>query len=315
VYRFTSPLVRGILLERLSLNRRDNIARILLDRLGQVLPIYSRGIARLYLSVATFIESAEEIAHYEQQLAWWISLEEADELTEDLKMAIGDGRVTAANVVDAVSRNRRSWPPFKCLALLGAIPTDEVPHDSLAHSLALRGEILFYGSRYDGARLDAESALGLAGSRIDRGIALTIRGLCHMYKARYNDAADDLHEAFEISLSDNGIEDAGTVRTLCNLIRALTETKRYAEATPFAELALEASTKVCGEQHLERATAMMNLARLRIESDNLVEATNLTEGAYQIRLKTLGAEHQDTILVASTIWQFFIRSVSVTTMP
>ena len=121
VYRFYNPVARLALVQRIPLPKRAELADSLLRFLVSRQRIQTRGMARLYMELSRYC-SDDLRDRLQRSLAWWISTDEAAELTVHIRRELANGKLNSMMVLREVrAHSRFDWPVYRSLAVLDAL--------------------------------------------------------------------------------------------------------------------------------------------------------------------------------------------------
>ena len=301
IYGFGNPLLRWFVFDRLSQVERDYWAHRLLSRLKAELPVRTPGIAQLFLEVSRHLTSQAERGHYEEELAWWIGVDEAEDLAEDLARQVEEGRLAPHVLWDIVQESEQRWPTYRRLALLDAFAQQPggIPQQLLGSFYNLRAGLLFAEARYSEALDDALIGLDVVEeSSLQVGALHTIVGLVKRETGQYQDALPHLRGALHIVEQILGPQHPSVATTLDNLAGLYHDQGKYEDAEPLYQRALAIREAALGPQHPAIATTLNNLAELYHARGKYADAEPLHQRALAIREAALGPQHPD---VATTL--------------
>ena len=296
-YRFLNPLYRHVILQRLSASERAHRAARLLASQRATWPVRTRQGARLVLELARQLRDKEQRGAYETELAWWISVEEAEALTQSLAAAVQQRQIAPEFVWAIVRSTRDRWPAYRRLALLDALRHQEqgLALQELSDFYATRSELLREVGRYQEALEDARTGLSfceaesLLAARLHSEIGLACLDL-----GEYKQALSPLRSALAIREQALGPDHPDTAQSLNNLAALYYAQGRYAEAEPLYRRALAIREQALGPDHPDTAQSLNNLAALYYAQGRYAEAEPLYRRALAIREQALGPDHPDT---------------------
>ena len=289
LYTFANPLLRNVFLDRFQPGERAYWAHRLLRVLKTHLTVPTRGTTRLLLEVARFLASEDEKARYQQELAWWIGSEEAEELAAELSAAVKEGRMQPEVLWGAVTGSEYIWPAYRRLAVLDAFACQEdgVPSPLLIEFYTLRSELLRSLGRFAEAYADAESGLALCKEPSLQAARLhACAGVAKLELAEFVDAESYLGQALTIRETMLGPTHPDVATSLNNLAELYRAQGRYTEAEPYYQRALTICETVLGPTHPDVATVLENYSLLLETIGKKDEAARLAARASTIQGET-----------------------------
>jgi tetratricopeptide (TPR) repeat protein len=297
IYSFSNPILRSVILERVPGARRSQLALNLLSFLQQNLPVLTRGVAQLFLEIARHLDSDRERERYEQELAWWIGLDEAEEFSEYLRRAVRDGRLAPVAVLAEQGRSKMRWPPYKSLAILNALVADDreapiLPVNLLGMFYFRRAEARYISGLYAEALDDA--SLGLRASEGDPQMEAALHSTIGSVKHRigdYKEAHYHLNRALVLHDRELGPDHAEVATDLNNLGLLYDDQSQHSEAERLLKQALAIRERVLGMEHPYFGQSLSNLAMHYYRQGRYAEAIPLCKQGLAIRERALGPSH------------------------
>jgi tetratricopeptide (TPR) repeat protein len=302
IYRFSNPVLRSVILGRVTESKRLELASNVLIFLEEHLPVSSRRIARLFLKIASQSES-EDQEKYRLHLAWWIGLDEASELTEYLKGAMRVKRLTPDMLLDEVQRNLGRWAPYKTLAVLDVF---SAPEAELAIGLLPRFYYLRASARCDAdlyvAALD-DSLLGLSmvSDPLSAADFHSIAGKAEKKLGVLTEAVHHIERALALRERLLGDCNSKVADSLCDLAKIYKDQAKLDVAEPLLKRTLDIRKTIFGPVHISVADSLHNLATLYQRQDKLDEAEPLMRQALDIQEKELGPEHHEVAVCLNNL--------------
>jgi tetratricopeptide (TPR) repeat protein len=288
------------MLEHIRGPKRSSLAVNLLSFLQENLPVRTRGVARLFLEIARHLDSERERERYEQELAWWIGVDEAQEFSKYLHKAVRGGRLEPFVIFNEVERNWRiRWPPYKSLAILDALAADDpeapmLPIGLLGRFYWLRASLRHDYALYAEALDDASFGLRVSeGQPLAEASLHEILGLLKMRIGNYKEALHHFNRTRVMRERELGRDHPDVATILSNLGSLYCTQGKYAEADPLYQRALGIREKALGPEHPDVAQSLNNLAELYRAQGKYAQAEPLYQRALEIREKALGPEHPD----------------------
>jgi tetratricopeptide (TPR) repeat protein len=294
VYAFANPILRWVLLSRVDERRRAEVASAFYAHLHQVLPVRTRGIAILYISVLEHTPHDVARRALESELAWWVGIEDAGALqkylTQRLKHRVLDPEVLWL----AVERTRQRWPAYRSLALLEAYADqpDGMPVDRRTDWFIRSGSLLLDLGHFKKAWERAQEGLETCEPNTHlQGALLEVLGLAETTMGRLEDAEVHLSRTLGIREKALGPDHPDVATALNNLAELYHSQGRYAEAEPLLQRSLGIREKALGPDHPDVAGSLNNLAGLYDAQGRYAEAEPLLQRSLGIREKALGPDH------------------------
>ena len=102
------------------------------------------------------------------------------------------------------------------------------------------------------------------------------------------------------------------LREVQNKVKAMFKLHQYAEAVPYAEIAIQLSEEEFGNKHPTTAAFHFNLGKLYQLQSRFTDAQSLYERALKIRVATLGAIHADVAASHNSLGRLFEEQDNLT---
>jgi tetratricopeptide (TPR) repeat protein len=241
VYSFLSPAFNQDLLEPVPREKRKRLAAGLLSFLRQRVPVATRGLARLFLSLAEHTEDPRERKPFRRLLDWWISPGRPEDLEGLTSVVAGDleaGRVQPEEVLEIADRSAGIWAPPQRLALLAALARSaSLSRSAQADTHYLRAGLLREAGQPAEALQEARLALDAAAevhgrSSAPYGAILTLTGALAGDAGDFDRARADFQESLDVhrrAFGDRHPSVAASLANLAALHRHLGDTQRARE--------------------------------------------------------------------------------------
>lgn len=305
VYVFTNPVLPQVLLDSLATIDREMLAIHLLRFLEGRAQADTRGMARLFLAIAEHLGERER-EPYERQLAWWIGLEETEELQQEVREALEREELDPEVVWRVVNNSANHWPAARRLALLdayaqavvgkGGKAAGVISTDRLADFYLLRAALLWGVSRFSECLAEAVTSLEFSeNNQLRRGQALNLCGLARKQLGLLRPAKDNLEEALRLFLETLGPVHSLTLMAQHNLAGVLRQQGELAEARALFESCLESQRHLLGAEHPDSLATQDYLAGVLHDQGELAEALAIFQRVLEARCRLLGPEHPDTL--------------------
>ncbi len=308
VYRFQEPIVRLAVLEHFTVAERQERASLIVQELRRDLPVRTRDVARLFVTLAHYL-GKEEQDEYLRDLDWWVGTDDAEDLREELTLALVTGRLKSETLWGALQSTKERWPAYRRLALLDAYgggPRDEegnalgVPLERLGDFHVLRAGILEELGQYREALDHATQAASI--DEVHRGKQsyeyLRDIGQIGVIWRRLGDferAKKWCQEGLELSERLFGPHHIETVDRKASLGDVLADLGELALARDFLEEALVTRTRWLGPEHPRTLQAKNNFAVVLEDLGNLTQARELFEEVLEVNSRRLGPENRHTL--------------------
>jgi tetratricopeptide (TPR) repeat protein len=314
VARVREPLIRLAILEHFPINERRTRAAQILPALRRGLPIATRNLARLFVTLADHLGEADR-AEVLRELEWWVGTEEADFLRDGLASALAEGRLKPESLWGAFIGTEDRWPPYRRLAVLDAYgtgPRDEegnplgVPMERLGDFHYWRAALLYDLGKYSESLRHAEQAASIHKTQAGRNsrpyiIDLTLIGLNESKLGDLTRARRILQEALDLAQKILGPEHPGTLSAKSNLATILEAQGELLQAQESYEEVLEAEIRVLSPMHPSKLVTKGNLARLLKVQGELLQAREIYEEILEAEVRVRGSEHSETLTTKTNL--------------
>jgi tetratricopeptide (TPR) repeat protein len=308
VYRFREPLLRLAILEHYSPTERRKRAAKIAPVLLHELPVRTRDVARLFVTLAEHLGD-EERNEYLRELAWWVGVDEAEALRDGLATAVAEGSLEPEALWKAVKGTEGRWPAYRRLALLDAYgvgPCDDagnplgVPVERLGDFHLKRGELLREMGEYVEALYHAEHAESvnetMSGTKsLPYLAALRLVGMLLHSLGDLAQAKEKFEKALNISESISAAEVDWTLTTKGDLACVFQGLGDLARARELNEEVLAEQTRLLGPKHPDTLITKENLAVVFENQGDLERARLLLEEVLEAQTHLLGHEHHETL--------------------
>lgn len=306
-YSFRSPLINGGLLEPLREDKRERLASELLEFLDRSVPLATRGMTLLRLSLAGHRKDSGAREALLRELRWAIDEGETEELTTEVAAGLKAGTLEAGGLLDRVRETQAQWPPHRRFALLEAVSRVEGLSGALQADLhILRAEVLRDLGRLPEAL--EESRRGLDRTREAHGpeqpeVARALNTAAVLLREAGNteEACESLERALEIQDSQDGLDGLDTAAIRANLALVLRDLGRRDEARDHLEHALTIHRRHLGDFHPVVATDLGNLAVVSRELGDSERALNYLQPVVDIVRRLYGDTHPQTSRALSNV--------------
>lgn len=299
-YGFTSPRWNHALFSPLREDKRQRLASELMDFLLRSVPLHTRGMALLLLSLAHHAGNAEARESFLLELRWSIGEDETGELAEEIAAELAEGRIRDDALLGLVRESQGGWPTHRRWALLEALSrrADALP-DALRPELhTLRAEALRELGRAPEGLEEARRALERATeihSADQPGLARPLNTLGILL--RENGQTAEAREVLERALAlQTQIEPAGanTAFILANLGLVLRDLDEKPAALAHFQQALAIHRQAFGDVHPVVATDLGSLALLSRELGEPEQALQYLRPTVDILRRLYGDAHPQT---------------------
>ncbi|HWN45245.1 MAG TPA: tetratricopeptide repeat protein, partial [Thermoanaerobaculia bacterium] len=308
VYRFREPIVRLAVLEHFQVKERKAGAAQIAPALRRGLLVTTRDVARLFLTLADHLgeEERDEIL---RDLAWWVGMEEADDLRDGLGAALAEGWLKPETLWGAIEGTEGRWPAYRRLALLDAYgtgPRDEegnplgVPMERLGRFHFLRARLLLNLGRYQEAQGNAELAVRVFEAQSGRQslpflTASVLVGDLLRLLGDFTRAQNTLRQALDWAEKLIGPEHLETLAAKYQLARVLEAQGELSRSREMSEEVLAAEIRLIGPEHHNTLTTKHALAGLLQSQGELFRSREMCEEVLEARVRLLGPEHPYTL--------------------
>ncbi len=300
VYRWKNRTLRRVFCQQYRVSEQEKLATKLIAYLKSNLPVTSRGIARLFLELSRLLPTGRDVEFYHGYLAWWIGLDDATLLGEQLSCAINSGRLAPSVLWKVVAETRHTWPAYRRLAVLEAFSEQRsgVPYELREPFDDVKMELLHQLARYSDAEEICRAALArrersLGSDHPDVAICLNNLAGLMVCQGRYDEAESFYRRALDICKDALAPDRLVMAISLDGFAGLLDHQSRYEEAEPFCRQALGIREEIQGANHLDTATNLRNLGEILHHQGKYGEAEPLCRRALDIKEGTLGPDHPD----------------------
>jgi tetratricopeptide (TPR) repeat protein len=225
IYGFFESFLGRLLVEEIAEQDRPRLAAAFLAFLRRHVPVGTRGVAKMFLSVARFLEAEEEEEEIRQELAYWVGLEEAEALTQLLVEDLREGRVSPASMLPLAYPSHYHWPAYRRWAVLEALAVSgsQLSLEERADFHWLRTEILRNLARFAEALQESEIAMSIAQSLGDGQFsqrfasAVASLGIIYLEMGDFPSARARLQEALRLQEVMGEVQ-ASTLHALAGVV-------------------------------------------------------------------------------------------------
>lgn len=299
-YGFTSPRWNAALLAPVPADKRQRLASELMEFLLRSVPLHTRGMALLLLSLAGHAGNAEARESFLLELRWSINEDETGELADELATEMAEGKVAPDSLLGLVREAQGGWPTHRRWALLEALSRRA---DTLSPALrpelhTLRAEALRELGRapegLEEARRAVETATGLHGAeQPEIARPLNTLGILLRETGQTAQARETLERALAL---ETRREPAGanTAFILANLGLVLRDLGEKPAALANFQQALAIHRQALGDVHPVVATDLGNLALLSRELGEPQQALQYLRPTLDIIRRLYGDAHPQT---------------------
>jgi tetratricopeptide (TPR) repeat protein len=299
-YGFTSPRWNAAFLAPVPDDKRQRLASELMEFFLRSVPLHTRGMALLLLSLAGHARNAEARESFLLELRWSINEDETGELTDEIAAELADGKVTADALLGLVREAQGGWPTHRRWALLEALARRE---DLLSPALrpelhTLRAEVLRELGRAPEGLEEARRAVAAAGElygpdQLETARPLNTLGILLRETGQTAEARETLERALAL---ETRREPAGanTAFILANLGLVLRDLGEKPAALSNFQQALAIHRQAFGDVHPVVATDLGNLALLSRELGEPEQALQYLRPTVDIIRSLYGDAHPQT---------------------
>ena len=266
-----APLSRRIvhaLLEPVPAAKREQLAGELLELFNQSVPLHTRGMTLLRLSLAGYLQADEARRFFQRELRVWIGEGEVTDLTAEL---VGS-ETAAGELLGIVRQTAPHWPAHYRLAFLDAAGAGDLSAADRVELHNLRAEALREGRRLPEAlgeaRLALDAARAVHGAEHPAAIrGLNLLGILLRESGSPQEARAPLEQALVLHGTGKGTdkEDENLAWILANLGMTLRDLGDREPAREHLERALALHRRLLGEVHPAVVSDLTNLATLERE--------------------------------------------------
>jgi tetratricopeptide (TPR) repeat protein len=300
-YAFLSPRINHALLEPVPAAKREQLSGELLELLNRSVPLHSRGMTLLRLSLAGNLQADEARRFFQRELRVWIGEGEVADLTAEL-MQSGLG---AGDLLATAQQTAAHWPAHYRVAFLDAARTrsGELSPAERVELRNLRAEALRESQRLpeavEEARLALSEARAVHGPGHPTAIrALNLLGILLREAGSPQEAREPLEQALALHQDERGEgqekEDENLAWILANLGITLRDLGERETALAHLERALALHRKILGEGHPAVASDLSNLASLEREMGRPERALEYLRPVVDIVRHIHGDVHPET---------------------
>jgi hypothetical protein len=281
IYRFASPLIRGVVIDSLDDRARNEHAQSLITFLEPLLPKSHRAEARLLLAVSEHLTDDTVANRYRTLLDIWVPWDEAQHQGElglqDELVAWLVAREADSDVLWLIAnRTRAHWPPQRRGLILDcyrarqeATEKQALPVDRRGLFHFLRAETLVQGGRVSEAEADARQALSLVAEQEGEdspnlAAVLALLGAVLVHRGALAETRDVLERSLEIERATHGTAPHPQVAfAQARLARVHELAGELTSARELLTAALETLHQTLGEDHPIARTITNNLEALK----------------------------------------------------
>ena len=300
-YATLSPRINHALLEPVPAAKREQLSGELLELLNRSVPLHSRGMTLLRLSLAGNLQADEARRFFQRELRVWIGEGEVADLTAEL-MQSGLG---AGDLLATAQQTAAHWPAHYRVAFLDAARTrsGELSPAERVELRNLRAEALRESQRLpeavEEARLALSEARAVHGPEHPTVIrALNLLGILLREAGSPQEAREPLEQALTLHQDERGEgqekEDENLAWILANLGITLRDLGERETALAHLERALALHRKILGEDHPAVASDLSNLASLEREMGRPERALEYLRPVVDIVRHIHGDVHPET---------------------
>jgi len=299
-YGFLSPRLNHAFLEPLPAAKREHLAGELLEFLNRSVPMHTRGMTLLRLSLAGHLPDDEARRFFQRELRVWIGEGEVGDLTAELMASQAAGQVTVHDLLATAQQAVGHWPAHYRLAFLDAArarsgdlsPAERVELHNL-RAEALR-DVQRLPEAVEDARLSLADARAVHGPEHPTAVrALNLLGILLRETGNPDEARDCLQEALAIH-GKGGQEDDNLANILANLGMIERDLGNREEARNHLERALAIHRRTFGDAHPIIANDLNNLAILEQELGRPERALEHLQPVVDIVRQLYGDLHPET---------------------
>jgi tetratricopeptide (TPR) repeat protein len=299
-YAFLSPRINHALLEPVPEAKRQRMAGELLEFLNRSVPLHTRGMTLLRLSLAGYLPDDEARRFFQRELRVWIGEGEVGDLTAELMASLAAGQVTVHDLLATAQQTAPHWPAHYRLAFLDAArarsgdlsPAERVELHNL-RTEALR-DVQRLPEAVEDARLALADARAVHGPEHPTAVrAMNLLGILLRETGNPAEARDYLKEALDIH-GRGGQEDDNLANILANLGLIERDLGNREAARDHLERALAIHRQTFGDAHPILANDLNNLAILEQELGRPERALEHLQPVVDIVRQLYGDLHPET---------------------
>jgi tetratricopeptide (TPR) repeat protein len=310
-YSFRSPLFNRGLLEPLRGDKRERLASELLEFLDRSVPLATRGMTLLRLSLASHLDDSEAREPLLRELRWAIDEDETEELATEVAADLEAGTLEAGDLLDRVRETQARWPPHRRSALLEAVSrrADGLSEARRADLHILRAEVLRDLGKLPEALEESRRGLDIAREahgpeHPEVARALNTAAVLLREAGSPEEARENLERALAIQAGQDGLDgldglDSAAIHA--NLALVLRDLGRRDEARDHLERALTVHRRHLGDFHPMVATDLGNLAAVSRELGDSERSLHYLQPVVDIVRRLYGDTHPQTSRALSNV--------------
>jgi tetratricopeptide (TPR) repeat protein len=294
-YAFLSPRLNHALLEPVPQGKREQLAAELLEFLNRSVPLHTRGMTLLRLTLAAYHKEDAARRFFQRELRVWIGDGETADLTAELAATGIDARDLVGTAQQASGR----WPPHYRLAFLDAAGARlaDLSRVERVELHNLRAEALReIGRLPEGvaeARTSLDEAREVHGPRHPATVrAWNLLGILLRENGNPTEAKAAMEQA--LALHDAGEKDENLGSMLANLGTVQRDLGDREGALASFERALDVHRQAAGDVHPMVANDLANLASLERELERPQKALEYLRPIVDIVRRMYGDAHPET---------------------
>ena len=299
-YAFLDPRINHALLEPLPAAKRERLAGELLEFLNRSVPMHTRGMTLLRLSLAGHLPDDQARHFFQRELRVWIAESEIGELTAELMANVAAGQATVHDLLATAQQTAGHWPAHYRLAFLDAArarsgdlsPAERVElHNQRAEALR---DVQRASEAVEDTRLALADARAVHGPEHPTAVrALNLLGILLRETGNPVEGRDFLKEALAIH-GKGGQEDDNLANILANLGMIERDLGDREAARDHLEKALAIHRQTVGDAHPIIANDLNNLAILEQELGQPEKALEHLQPVVDIVRQLYGDVHPET---------------------
>ncbi len=294
-YAFLSPRLNHALLEPVPMGKREQLATELLEFLNRSVPLHTRGMTLLRLTLAGYLKEDAARRFFQRELRVWIGDGETADLTAELAATGIEPRDLVVTAQQASGR----WPPHYRLAFLDAA-------GGRLADLSRVERVELHNLRAEALREIGRLPEGVAEARTSLAEAREVHGQRHPATVRAwnllgillreNGDPTEARAALEtaLALHDGGAQDENLGSMLANLGTVQRDLGDREGALASFERALDIHRQAAGEVHPMVANDLSNLASLERELQRPQKALEYLRPIVDIVRRMYGDAHPET---------------------
>jgi tetratricopeptide (TPR) repeat protein len=294
-YAFLSPRLNHALLEPVPQGKREQLAAELLEFLNRSVPLHTRGMTLLRLTLAAYHKEDAARRFFQRELRVWIGDGETADLTAELAATGIEPRDLVVTAQQASGR----WPPHYRLAFLDAAGARlaDLSRVERVELHNLRAEALREVGRLPEGVAEARTSLAEAREIHGQRHPATVRawnllGILLREAGNPTEAKGALEAA--LALHEAGEQDENLGSMLANLGTVLRDLGDREGALASFERALDIHRQAAGDVHPMVANDLANLASLERELERPQKALEYLRPIVDIVRRMYGDAHPET---------------------